>query len=230
MFAALKNAVIASGNSWPQFVDDNQVELMQVLAGTGTSTQIFADLDLADYPALTLNNVTTATDSDTVAASENRRVLDLSGRFYMRTDNRWTYFNASYGAAAYNHNQNGGTGVEPSLNWNAMGYHIKAGEKIRSFKSLIRRNSQVAAVKLRLIFLTGTPTGTAWNSKPETTFSTIHSDNNVSVPTSGWYNYSPSITEFTAPSDGFLNIAFKPIGTLSATRYIYINGQIEVFS
>ncbi len=157
------------------------------------------------------------------------RRVDLGGRFYMNVDNRWITFSTNYGIASENHSSSMGTASEPNTSHLGIGIYLRQGETLVDLHTAWRCNaSDVTNVDVRMLFHTGLFDGT-WNTAAETTQSVIHSEDGVPM-TVGWSQYKPSVTEFTAPADGFFMLVIRPVGTLTATRYIYTNGSFTILT
>lgn len=157
---------------------------------------------------------------------KTRRSVTLQGRWFMETDNRWVYQNVAFGFGNEKWSSDGGTGSEPSIDWNAMGFLMSAGEVFTEFKSLMRPNStEVDAFDIRIMFLTGTADGSSWSTSAGTTETEIYSQDSVDLSNgAGWYDYNPEITEFEAPTTGHVVIATRPTGTITARRYLHMAG------
>jgi len=67
----------------------------------------------------------------------------------------------------------------------------------------------------------------SWDTTGETTRDVLYTGDDFSLFGTDWMLFDPAITEYTCPADGFIILYIKPIGSLTATRYVYTNGIIE---
>lgn len=155
-----------------------------------------------------------------------RQVVDMGGRWYLYTDNRWVGFSLNYGSQTSNYNQNGGTGVEPNVIWSQIGPLILDGATVRKLRVAGRANSnEVTGIDLRLYHQTGTWDG-AWDSVGETTRTQLLAADNVVFSNADLKRHIFDINQAVV-GDGFLIMVVRPIGTLTTTRYLPSSVSLE---
>lgn len=157
----------------------------------------------------------------------NQSQLQTSNRIYCYTNNRWVAPNNQYGFTSEQLNSNKNTAAEPSYSWQDKLFAITKGTKINKVDFFGRsNNTQLSGLECRVYFHTG-PWDVSWDSNTETQRTLLYSSANLfTQPTNDNKRASAAIS-FEAPDDGFLVTYFKPIGTLSGTRYFYMT---QVFS
>lgn len=145
---------------------------------------------------------------------------NFGGRVYLETDNRWVYPHYDYGRLSANINLDAGKGVEPVLSWAAIGYGVKAGDRLCSVNIRGRVNSaQVTSVVLS--FLLRRPVGEQMTSATSSFTTTeiyrtqLNPANNLTVIR---HDETPNIT---FDHGGDLQIAWRPIGSLTARRFLH---------
>lgn len=153
--------------------------------------------------------------------------LDVIGQFRLEPTNRWNGFSASQSSNNGTFSNNGGTGVDPNVDWRDYGYFIRAGNIIKNVVIAGRtNNTEVTEIDFRLYHQTGPWTGT-WDSNAETTRTTVISQNAVGFNLPDQKMASFNAINFTSPSDGFLLMYARPQGTITANRYLRCNVMIE---
>jgi hypothetical protein len=145
---------------------------------------------------------------------------EIGGRLYCHADNRWVTYSTSYGTKNENVSADSGTAADPAVAWRHFGALIEKDSRLQLVKSGLRCNStEVTAADFRVYFQTG-PWTTGWSSDGDVTRTLIGTMDNVSIGT-GFRRMSIDLGDFIAPEDGFLLLFMRPIGTITATRYIY---------
>ena len=146
----------------------------------------------------------------------------IGGRWYMNTDNRWVGFSSSYGSQTDNYNQSGGTGAEPAVSWANFGPFLLAGARVKRIKGMLRASStEVTGFDVRVIFQTGNLDSGNWDSNGETTQTVLYSANNVAFTDTNWLAILWDLGDFNVPSDGVILVHIRPVGTITAVRYLY---------
>lgn len=200
------------------------VSAPSVLLGRG-------DASAGDPEEITLGSGLTMTGT-TLSASAggggvNTQVLYIGGRWYANTNNRWVGFSVNYGSNTENYNQNSGTGADPTVNWIFWGPTLTAGTKVTGFNMLVRpSNSEVTAIDVRLYHSRG-PLDGSWGNTGATTWDLIHAANNIGFTATNWTRYAPELTPYTCLDDGHFLMFIRPVGTISATRFIYGSTRVE---
>jgi len=181
--------------------------------GTGFNIAIAADNATGD---VTFPNQTSV-----------RAVQPFGGRWYCYTDNRWTgplqYVNAE------NRNASGGTGATPNIDWDARGDHyLPAGSVIKSLTGSAQvNNTEVTDIYWKLYF----QYPNTWDGLSNTSgeFTRIEVDGGTLSPANnGFFKVDFLSSEYTVPADGHLLLVIKPNGTLTANRYFYVTGLLDV--
>jgi hypothetical protein len=146
--------------------------------------------------------------------------VELGGRWYCYTDNRWVSHNTAFGNQSDNINNNSGTGVDPSVDWTQLGALMPKDATLQNLTAALRRNnSQITGFDLRVYFQTG-PWSAGWDSDAASTRSLVFSEDGITLD-GGFNRYIAELGGYTAPEDGFILIFVRPVGTLSATRYLF---------
>ena len=146
--------------------------------------------------------------------------LDFSGRYYAYTNLRWVSQRVAYGVSTENHNQNFGLGADPVPPRDAQGHLVRAGSVIKDIA--IRpdvNNSQVTAFDAAIIHVDNAGVSSIlWRGL------------SLAVSTNASVNMSfiDLGSGVVIPSDGVLMFAIKPIGVLSATRYISASVNVMI--
>lgn len=146
--------------------------------------------------------------------------IDMGGRFYCYTNNRWVTHQTSYGVQGENSSTNGGSGSDPAVGWEHMGVFLPQGAALKSLDGFLRASStEVTGYDVQVHFQTG-PFDTGWNTDAETVRTSVATQSgNTFLP--GFNRLDLDLAGFEAPADGFAVLFIRPIGTISATRYIY---------
>ena len=146
--------------------------------------------------------------------------IDFGGRWYCYTNNRWVTHSPTYGIQTENNNASAGTDAEPALAWTQIGAQIPKDAQLQNFTASLRPNFvQVVGFDLRIFFQTGT-WATEWATDGATQRTVVASEDNISV-NSGFIHYESDLGQLIAPDNGFLIVMLRPVGTLTATRYLY---------
>lgn len=184
--------------------DDFEIKVSGDGAAWNTGAVFDRDTGLAQFPS---------------GAQISNRV-EVGGRFYCYTDNRWITYNSSYGAQSENNNTNCGTSSAPWLSWTQMGLFVPKGAVLTSMDGFMRSSSgEITDVEMRAYFQTGT-FGTTWADNADTTRTWITTET-VATPDLGFKRATLDLEGTIAPEDGFLMFYVRPTGTLTATRYLY---------
>lgn len=159
-----------------------------------------------------------------------------SNRFYCYSDNRWVSNAVStYGSNLPNAYFGCGTGVDPSISWQTIGHLIPKGKKIKKLGICSRSSSpEVTDFEISLSLMSPNSSN-SWSGG-------IDSNSEVIVPeilrTNFWdpawggnlmdqhaaeYNINSETTDLSK-----LTICMKPVGTITATRYLYTTYYIEI--
>lgn len=150
------------------------------------------------------------------------QVYPIGGRWYMNLDKRWIGFSSAFGSQTDNYTQNSGTGPEPTLSWTNFGPFLREGATVREIKGMFRSSStEVTGYDVRVLFQTGNLSSGNWDSNGETSQVTLFSADNVPFTDTNWAVVSWDCGQFVAPSDGVLLVHIRPVGTITAVRYIY---------
>lgn len=145
---------------------------------------------------------------------------EVGGRFYCYTDNRWVTYFTTHGTKNPNISAGAGTGTDPTLSWQHIGAMVEKDACLQFIKSAHRVNStEVTGVDMRVYFQTG-PWDTGWNSNGDVTRTLIGSVDNGTAATS-FSQTTIDLGNFIAPEDGFVLFFMRPVGTITATRYLY---------
>ena len=190
------------------------------------------DDGVTPYSANTYYN----TNGDLQVGQARSFLIGNSGRVYCYTDNRWvTESDSGYGSNYYQFRRTGGTGVNPIIRYHHLGFMIPKGKFIKNLTVTFRSNSsQVTDMQIQTI--TKRPTNLAdWdtglvNATPLT--NDVLSD--VTFMGVGWGTSLTRLRKkviplnYLVPEDVFLSIYFKPIGTMTATRYVYTTFNFEI--
>ncbi|MEP1522218.1 DUF2793 domain-containing protein [Ascidiaceihabitans sp.] len=146
--------------------------------------------------------------------------IDMGGRFYCYTNNRWVTHQTSYGVQGENSSTNGGTGVDPSISWSHMGVFLPQGAALKALDGFLRASStEITGYDVQFHFQTG-PFDTGWNANGSTVRTSVASQSgNTFLP--GFNRLGLDLGGFVAPTDGFALLFIRPIGAITATRYMY---------
>ncbi|MGB3690087.1 MAG: DUF2793 domain-containing protein [Jannaschia helgolandensis] len=151
----------------------------------------------------------------------------IGGRWYCYSDLRWVTYSASYGVNSGNHDQDGGTGTEPDVNWSHLGLRVEAGTRITRLIGSLRPSSpQITGYDMRLTFQYG-DWSTGWSDDAGTTRTVLFSADNQPLQ-DGWSKLDERFANTAIPQDGHVLLYLKPRGILSATQYIYTSLQLDM--
>ncbi|MEL6586203.1 MAG: DUF2793 domain-containing protein, partial [Pseudomonadota bacterium] len=137
----------------------------------------------------------------------------IMGRWYCETNNRWVGFSDAQGPQNGNFSKNGGTGAEPSENWQQYGLFLEKGAKVTGFEGLFRTlSTAVTGFDFRVFFQYGVP-GTNWWGNANTVREELHSTD-ANYVAAGWTTHADQTLDYVAPQDGSLLMYLRPIGTI----------------
>lgn len=146
--------------------------------------------------------------------------IDFGGRWYCYSDNRWVTFSTAYVAQSENNSQNSGAGAEPTESWTNLGPFIPENTQVQRLRIGLRvNNTEITGFDARVYFQTG-PWNAGWSNTGTTNRTLIGSLDAVPLPL-GMNRSDLDLGGFVAPSDGYLLVFLRPVGALTATRYIY---------
>jgi hypothetical protein len=150
--------------------------------------------------------------------------IDLSGRWSCEA-NQWSGMNASFGASGGSHSQAAGTGSEPEVDYTFTGPLVPGGATLTEIEGAFRRgDAEITAADIRVTFQNGAWDGT-WDSDAETASTVLFAADNITL-SDAWTRVTGSLGGWVAPDDGFLLVFVRPVGALSATRFIYSSIRI----
>lgn len=159
-------------------------------------------------------------------------IAHRSGRFYGYTDNRWvTESDDNYGVGYYQWNESGTTAAEPVVENEHMGMYMPAGTVLRKLNWMSRSNNNtITDFEIRIYHRKPNPV-TRWetgiDSDAEMTNTLLYSGNwsdfTVSVNSNDTSRIIIDFGDIEFADAGMLSIYVKPIGTLTATRYLRTN-------
>lgn len=165
--------------------------------------------------------------------SRRKAEIRRSGRFYLDTDNRWiTSSDDLYGTNYYQFAENAGTGATPITEWEHMGEMIKAGTTIKTLNFAARANNlEVTDLEFYIIARQPNPI-TRWqtglDNDGEDVNTLLHNGlyhtPAVGVTFSGAMNdlhWREIDINHTVTEDCILSIYLRPLGTITARRYLY---------
>jgi len=145
------------------------------------------------------------------------------GRFEAFTDNRWvTWSDINFGPNQADFDLTGGTGAEPNIDWDGQGVLFKAGTTLKSMTAKCSgNNAQVTGGEFfaRVHDTDFTQPGIDTNGEvgavtvlPVTSLTNNPVTNDMKINTF-------SLGDYVMNNDGDLHIAWRPIGTITATRF-----------
>lgn len=197
-----------------------EISAPSVLLGRGSSAAGNPE-EITLGSGLTMSGTTLSASGGGGSASPQTQTIQVSGRWYCFTDNRWVGFPVSYGSSTENYNQGAGTGANPSTNWIFWGPSLMSGAQVNGFRMLVRgSHAEVGGMDLR-VYLSRGPWDGSWGNNGATTWDPIYSADAISFTTTNWTRHIGSVTPFTCPDDGHLLIFVRATGTVTATRFIY---------
>lgn len=143
---------------------------------------------------------------------------EIGARWSCFTDNRWVTHNTNNGVQNENATINSGTGVEPNVNWTHQGFVVKGGTVLQDLHGAIRYSSaETTGYDLRVFFQTG-PWSNGWTTNSNVTRTQILAADGVTLA-EGFNEIDYDLNGFETPASGFILTFFRPIGTITATRY-----------
>lgn len=144
---------------------------------------------------------------------------ETGARWSCYTDNRWVTYNNNNGIQHENATTSSGTGAEPDESWLNQGVIVKAGTVLQDMHGAIRYSSgEITGYDLRVFFQTG-PWSNGWSSNASVSRTQILAADSVSLA-NGFNEINYDLNGFEAPDSGFILVFFRPIGTITATRYL----------
>jgi hypothetical protein len=168
--------------------------------------------------ALTLDGATGRAEFPSGAQVACR--VDIGGRVYCYTDNRWVTHNSAFGAQTENVSSNGGTDAEPTKSWANMSVLVAQKSRLTTLEVALRPSStEITGYDLRVYFQTG-PWGAGWTSNGSVTRTLLGSVDSATVA-DGFNRVTVDLGDYEVSDDGFVVVFMRPIGTISATRYLY---------
>ena len=104
--------------------------------------------------ALTLDGATGRAEFQSGAQVACR--VDIGGRVYCYTDNRWVTHHSAFGAQTENVSSNGGTDAEPTKSWANMSVLVAQKSRLTTLEVALRPSStEITGYDLRVYFQTG---------------------------------------------------------------------------
>jgi hypothetical protein len=218
-----------------------------------SETNVVDALDGATLPTTTVATddkilIQDTSDSNNIKTVTTQSVADLSrffivnsGRVYCYTDNRWiTDSDDVQGLNAINWNESGGTGVDPIVEWEHMGIFVPAGYTVVNFHLIGRaNNNEVTDIELYICERKPNPI-TRWetgvDADGESTVTVLYRDL-FENPTGGGSALTGNMNDrrrrtlainHDVTEDAYISLYMKPTGTITATRYWYLNHTIEL--
>ena len=171
-----------------------------------------------------------------VGALRVKRMIHHSSRLYCYTDLRWVYSNINYGQVSYHQtNQTAGVGAIPNTDWFASGYPLRAGTKInRMFFAGYANNLTVE--NIQCVFRVHENDFFAPGLAIDNDADVVPVD---LIPPTTIFNYTAGnladyrmaeidLGGYVMQNDSQLIHYFKPIGTITATRYFRAAYAIEI--
>lgn len=161
--------------------------------------------------------------------------ITMTGRVYCYADRRWvTDGDDNYGPTYYQWNESGGVGVDPIVEWEHRGHLVPKGTKLHELKIEGRsNNAEVTDLEIMVVVKHPDPI-----SRWETGFDGDGEDAAGTFTVMRELFYGPSggpavltnpsndrhmrtfdLGGYEVPEDANLSIYFKPVGTLTSTRY-----------
>jgi hypothetical protein len=146
--------------------------------------------------------------------------VDIGGRVYCYTDNRWVTHHPAFGVQTENLLSNGGNGAEPAVSWEDMSALVSQKSRLTTLEVALRSNStEVTGYDLHVYYQTG-QWGAGWTSDGSVTRTLVGSVDNATV-VAGFNRVTVDLGRYEVQDDGFVVVFLRPIGTISATRYFY---------
>ncbi|WP_296423824.1 hypothetical protein [Yoonia sp.] len=157
------------------------------------------------------------------AADSDGVLVEVSGRFYMETNNRWVTFNKDLGISTTNQLDDAGTGVDPTYDWAQSGPYVRAGSQIKSFFGRITpSDNELTAVNLRLYLLRAEPGGD-WGSGTGVENRVLLAQlTNFPISKFAWQTFDETIN-YTTDRPGALVVYVQPVGPLAQRRFLVFN-------
>lgn len=156
------------------------------------------------------------------------RHIDLSGRWYCYTDNRWICANDdNYGSSYYQFAEPAGTNDDPLIEWEHLGHLIMPGERITSLVFAGQsNNTTVTDFELTLSRKVPTPV-TRWETGVDADAEFDHTEifRGKFLDTFTGNSNDMHLKVFEVVGDqplehfSMLSTYGRPLGTITATRY-----------
>lgn len=183
-----------------------------------------------------------AIDNDfTFLLNPTRQRMVFNNRFHLYTDNRWiSAGDANYGLEDLNSTENAGTGVTPLIEWENIGVPFTAGDIIRNIELRLRcNNTEITDLQVYIVYTH--PDSTArwtagFDNDGEIDSVVVYddfykdregTDNDLTAAMNDRTRQIFDL-DFTVPEDGELRVFVKPVGTITATRYDYMQTIINM--
>lgn len=169
-----------------------------------------------------------------------------AGRFYCYTDNRWvTESDDNYGMNYYQCTESGGTGDNPIPEWEHQGLMMEKGERIKRITINAKtNNNEVTDFQVRLIAryptnadrwrtgLTGDANmtndilldGLFMNPVDVVNWDTAYTGN------MNTHHRRTINIDYQIPTDGWLSLYIRPIGTITSTRYLIMTYRYDIIA
>ena len=168
--------------------------------------------------------------------------LHQGQRFYLEGDGRWiSQADDNYGNSYVSQYDSAGTGADPLVYYNRIGFPLSAGEKIIALDVYGRTNSitDISDVEISLQFITPdftAQTDESWDSNAEVTGHEIYRDfwkapsGQTAIVNINDYHRRSLDMNYTCPQDGWFNMYVRPIrsGTSTTRRYFYCATSLRV--
>lgn len=172
----------------------------------------------------------------------------IFGRMYCYSDNRWvTTTNKQYGHSLYQYSTSAGAASDPLIEWENMSLYLPAGSKIKGLTILGYANdTEITDIEIHGDLRTpdatrldggSVPIGGGYDADNEDTHTTVHRDFYAN-PTGGGTAFTGGDMrdkrrrhvdlDVSATEDSLLSLYLRPVGTLTGTRYFYMNGIWEI--
>lgn len=208
----------------------DQVSALEITAGVSVDVRRFSVADIVSI---------TTVHGGGVGGGANA-MIPLTGRFYLYTDNRWvTDSDDNYGPSYYQFNESGAVGVTPVMEWEHMGIFVPAGRTIEKFHFTGKtNNSQVTDLEFYCVLRYPDPI-TRWESGMDNDGEDDHVlllNSLFMAPVgetafTGGTNDSHRRTWTIGQSvdqDSYLSVYIRPVGVLTATRYMRASYMWEI--
>jgi len=159
------------------------------------------------------------------SGARTREAVTFGGRWDCQPDSRWISFGFR-GPGGDVFAESDGTGAEPAANWGHLGIYLRADTVVHNLEALLRVTSaEVTGIDLRVFFVHGPAQG-LWNGVGTSVVSLLSVDGIAA--SSDWQNLVEPLGDFTAFTDGQLQVAIRPQGALTSRQFALFSGIVEV--